>query len=118
MQLMPRTARSVGVKHIEKPEHNIEGGIKYLDWLRDRFSDDMPVSEKIWFTLAAYNAGAGHVQDAQRLARKLGLDPNRWFDHVEQAMLLLAKKSYYRKARYGYVDGESRRASRLIPSSG
>lgn len=105
MQLMPRTARSVGVKNIRQPEHNIEGGIRYLDWLRDRFNADMPVSEKIWFTLAAYNAGVGHVKDAQRLARKLGLDPSRWFDNVEKAMLLLAHKNYYQKARYGYVDG-------------
>ncbi len=105
MQLLPRTARSVGVRHIEKPAHNIEGGVKYLDWLRDRFSADMPVSEKIWFTLAAYNAGVGHVKDAQRLAKRLGLNPERWFDNVEKAMLLLSQKKYYRKARYGYVDG-------------
>lgn len=106
MQLMPRTARSVGVKDIRKPEKNIEAGIKYLDWLRDRFDDDIPLSEKTWFILASYNAGHGHVADAQRLAKQKGWDPQRWFNHTEKAMLLLSKGTYYKKARYGYVDGE------------
>jgi len=106
MQLMPRTAKAMGVKNTSDPANNIHGGIKYLDWLRDRFDDDLPISEKIWFTLAAYNAGAGHVHDARRLARQLGYDPNRWFDHTEQAMLLLSKKEYARKARFGYVNGQ------------
>ena len=105
MQLMPRTAKAMGVKNTADPASNIRGGVKYLDWLRDRFSDELPISERLWFTLAAYNAGAGHVHDARRLARQLGLDPNRWFDHTEKAMLLLSKKKYARKARYGYVNG-------------
>jgi hypothetical protein len=33
------------------------------------------------------------------------MDPDRWFDHTEKAMLLLAEKKYARKARFGYVNG-------------
>jgi membrane-bound lytic murein transglycosylase F len=106
MQLMPRTAKSMGVKNVSDPASSIQGGIKYMDWLRDRFDSDLPISERLWFTLAAYNAGAGHVQDARRLAGQLGHDPDRWFGHTEQAMLLLAKKKYARKARYGFVNGK------------
>ena len=105
MQLMPRTAKAMGVKNTSDPALNIKGGIMYLDWLRDRFDSKLPISERIWFTLAAYNAGAGHVQDARRLAQQIGYDPDRWFDHTEEAMLLLAKKEYARKARFGYVNG-------------
>jgi membrane-bound lytic murein transglycosylase F len=105
MQLMPRTARAMGVKNSTDPALNIQGGIKYLDWLRDRFDSKLPISDRLWFTLAAYNAGAGHVHDARRLARQLGMDPDRWFDHTEKAMLLLAEKKYARKARFGYVNG-------------
>jgi len=105
MQLMPRTAKAMGVKNSSDPANNIKGGIKYLDWLRDRFDSNLPISERLWFTLAAYNAGAGHVHDARRLAQQMGYDPDRWFDHTEEAMLLLAKKEYARKARYGYVNG-------------
>lgn len=106
MQLMPRTARSLGVNKIEDPAHSIHGGVKYMDWLRDRFDDELPLAERLWFSLAAYNAGAGHVHDARRLAKKLGHDPNRWFDHTEHAMLLLSKKEYAKKARYGFVNGK------------
>jgi len=105
MQLMPRTAKAMGVKNAADPALNIQGGIKYLDWLRDRFESKLPISDRLWFTLAAYNAGAGHVHDARRLAGQLGMDPDRWFDHTEQAMLLLAEKKYARKARFGYVNG-------------
>jgi membrane-bound lytic murein transglycosylase F len=105
MQLMPRTAKEMGVNNTNDPAHNIKGGIKYLDWLRDRFDPNLPISERLWFTLAAYNAGAGHVHDARRLAKQKGYDPDRWFDHTEEAMLLLAKKEYARKARFGYVNG-------------
>jgi membrane-bound lytic murein transglycosylase F len=106
MQLMPRTARSLGIRNIEKPANSILAGIRYMDWLRDRFSDELPVSERLWFSLAAYNAGVGHVHDARRLAKSIGRDPNRWFAHTENAMLLLAQKKYASKARYGFVNGE------------
>lgn len=105
MQLMPLTAKEMGVKDISDPASSIRGGVKYLDWLRDRFDADLVISDRLWFTLAAYNAGAGHVQDARRLAGQLGHDPDRWFGHTEQAMLLLEKKQYAKKARYGYVNG-------------
>ncbi len=105
MQLMPRTAKEMGVKDIVDPASSIRGGVKYLDWLRDRFDSDLALSDRLWFTLAAYNAGSGHVQDARRLAGQLGHDPDRWFGHTEQAMLLLEKKQYAKKARYGYVNG-------------
>ncbi|MCP4874954.1 MAG: transglycosylase SLT domain-containing protein [Gammaproteobacteria bacterium] len=105
MQLMPRTAKAMGVKNVSDPAHSIQGGIKYLDWLRDRFDSKLPISERLWFTLAAYNAGAGHVHDARRLAGQLGHNPDRWFGHTEEAMLLLSKKQYAKKARYGYVNG-------------
>ena len=105
MQLMPRTARELGIENMSDPASSIRGGIQYLDWLRDRFDADLPISERLWFTLAAYNAGAGHVHEARRLAARLGLDPDRWFGHTERAMLLLSQKKYYQKSRFGYVNG-------------
>jgi len=105
MQMMPRTAKAMGVSKIADPDQSIKGGLKYMSWLRERFSSDIPIAERQLFTLAAYNAGAGHVHDARRLAEQLGHDPNRWFGHTENAMLLLSKKKYSKKARYGYVNG-------------
>ena len=70
--------------------------------MRDRFEPDLAVTERMWFTLAAYNAGPGHVRDARRLAEQEGLDPNRWFGNVEDAMLLLSRRHYAQSAQHGY----------------
>mgnify|MGYP000249054545 CR=1 FL=1 len=105
MQMLPRTAEELGVKDLKDPEQAIASGVQYLDWTRNRFSKDLPVQEQIFFSLASYNAGYGHVKDAQRLARQLGLRSDRWFNHVEKAMLLLQRRQYYNKARFGYVRG-------------
>jgi membrane-bound lytic murein transglycosylase F len=105
MQMLPRTAEELGVTNLTEPEQAISSGIRYLNWTRDRFSKDLPVQEQIFFSLASYNAGFGHVKDAQRLARQLGLRDDKWFNHVEKAMLLLQQKEYYKKARFGYVRG-------------
>jgi membrane-bound lytic murein transglycosylase F len=105
MQMLPRTAKELGVTNLTEPEQAISSGIRYLNWTRERFSKDLPVQEQIFFSLASYNAGYGHVKDAQRLARKLGLRDDKWFNHVEKAMLLLQQKKYYKKARFGYVRG-------------
>jgi hypothetical protein len=56
MQLMPRTAESLGVKDIFDPFHNINGGVKYLRRLLDRFKGDVELA------LAAYNAGSRYVR--------------------------------------------------------
>jgi len=105
MQVLPRTAKELGITDLHDPEQSVIAGIRYLDWTRDRFSRDLPIQEQIFFSLAAYNAGYGHVKDAQRLARQLGLRDDKWFNNVEKAMLLLQKRHYYSKARFGYVRG-------------
>ncbi len=106
MQVMPRTAKEMGISNLKNPEAGIKAGIQYLDWARNRFEPELNVKDRMWFTLAAYNAGQGHVKDARRLAEKLGLNPNRWFDNVEKAILLLSRKKYYNQARHGYVRGK------------
>ena len=55
MQLMPNTAKMLGVKDAWDPEQNIRGGVKYLSQLSDKFNGDVA---KI---LAGYNAGPNRV---------------------------------------------------------
>lgn len=54
MQLIPSTARMLGVTDSFDPQQNIEAGVKYLKYLQDLYKDDR-------LALAAYNAGPGAV---------------------------------------------------------
>ena len=106
LQVMPATAEDMGFPPpLFEPDRNIQAGVKYLDWVRARFEPTLPAVEKLWFILASYNAGYGHLLDARRLAQELKLNPDVWFDNVEVAMLKLSEPKYFTNARYGYVRG-------------
>lgn len=96
MQMMPRTAHSTNTDSLHLVDGQIQAAAKYLAsldtiWLRGIPDPD----ERLRFVLAAYNAGPGHVLDAQRLATALGLDPHKWEGHVERAITLLALPEYF-----------------------
>ena len=81
LQLMPATARQYGVQNPLNPEENIQGAVRFLKWLSTYWHERIPdAGERLKFILASYNTGAGHVQDAQRLAEKYGGDPKSWND--------------------------------------
>ena len=63
MQLMPFTARDMGVSNPFNPEENIEGGTKYLRFLLDKFDGDVSLA------LAAYNAGPAKIEESGGIPR-------------------------------------------------
>ncbi|WP_368087232.1 hypothetical protein [Marinobacter sp. AC-23] len=48
--------------------------------------------------------GYGHLEDARRLTKGAGKNPDRWLD-VKEFLPLLAQKEWYKKTRYGYARG-------------
>ncbi len=110
MQIMPSTARAFGLKKHEytSASRSIETAVKVLDAFDKMIAPEVPDPiERQKFVMASYNAGAGHVLDAIRLAKKYGLNPQVWDDNVEKAMLMKMNRKYYRDpvVRHGYSRG-------------
>lgn len=109
MQVLPESAELFKIEDYKSPKGNIQVGINLLKWLDDHFKEEVPDSaERIKFTLAAYNVGLGHVQDAQRLAEKYDRIPIVWNDNVDYFLRKKSVAKYYRDpvVRYGYCRGE------------
>lgn len=108
MMLTLPTAKSVGVTNRLDPEQSVRGGVEYLRRIVSRVPDSINEHEKIWFALASYNIGYGHMMDARRLTKAQGGDPNAWAD-VKDRLPLLRQKRYYSQTRYGYARGDEAR---------
>ena len=104
MMLTQRTAQAMGVNNRLDPKQSIQGGARYIALLMSQLPDGIYPEDRVWFALAAYNVGMGHLEDARKLTVAEGLDPNRWLD-VKTILPRLAQKQWYSKTRYGYARG-------------
>ena len=107
MQIMPATAKSLGINDVHDPEQNIRGGIKLLKMMYNRWNSIPDSIQRVKFALASYNSGYGHVTDAKALAKKFNADTLRWDNGVAPYILKLSKPKYYNDpvVKYGYVRG-------------
>jgi len=87
MQVLPSTAsdKHVNIKNIHLVENNIHAGSKYLNFLRTRYfsASEIIPADRVYFSLAAYNAGPAKVNKIRKTASERGFDPNKWFFNVE-----------------------------------
>lgn len=108
MGIMPNTAKALGVTphELKDPDMGIRTGVDCLRRFRQGFSSITDPKEKIKFTLAAYNAGIGHIYDARNLAKKYGKNPDVWED-VSEFIRLKSDPEYYNDpvCKHGYLRG-------------
>jgi membrane-bound lytic murein transglycosylase MltF len=85
MQVMPGTGKDMNVGDIARLEPNIHAGVKYINWMMDKFFADEQLDplNKGLLTFASYNAGPTRIANLRKLAAKRGLDPDKWFNNVE-----------------------------------
>ena len=94
----------MGIKNRLKAKSSIDGGARYFAARLEHIVDTIEEPDRTWMALAAYNVGAGHLEDARIITEQMGNDPNKWVD-VKQALPLLAKRKWYKKTKHGYARG-------------
>jgi membrane-bound lytic murein transglycosylase F len=104
MMLTAETARRVGVGNRTNPRESILGGARYLRVVEKTIPRRIPEPDRTWLTLAAYNVGYGHLEDARILTERRGQDPDSWSD-VRANLPLLAQERHYTTLRRGYARG-------------
>jgi len=105
MMLTLPTAKQMGIKSRLDAEQSIRGGAKYFKQMIDRMPDRILLPDRLWFALASYNIGLGHLNDARKITEMQGGDPDRWVE-VKDRLPLLKQKKYYKPTKYGYARGD------------
>lgn len=104
MMLTTDTARRVGVTDRADPQQSILGGARYLVEVRSKIPGRIPDPDRMWLTLAGYNVGFGHLEDARILTQRHGGSADSWND-VRRYLPLLAQERWHVETRLGYARG-------------
>jgi membrane-bound lytic murein transglycosylase F len=104
MMLTADTAQAMGIKDRDDPQQSIFAGARYLAQVRQMIPDRIAEPDRTWLTIAAYNVGFGHLEDARVITQALGKDPDSWAE-VRERLPLLAQGRWYTRARRGYARG-------------
>jgi membrane-bound lytic murein transglycosylase F len=94
----------MGIKNRSDPSQNISGGARYFADVRTKIPERIREPDRTLLTLAAYNVGFGHLEDARIITQARGLNPDSWAD-VRQDLPLLAQERWYTQAKRGYARG-------------
>jgi membrane-bound lytic murein transglycosylase F len=105
MMLTLTTAKQMKIKSRLDPEQSIIGGAKYLRYIERRLPERITEPDRLWLTLAGYNVGFGHLEDARILTEHLEDDPDKWAD-VKKHLPKLSLKKWYTSLKRGYARGK------------
>ena len=104
MMLTLNTAKQVGVSNRLDPEQSIMGGTNYFSLMVNRIPERIQGPDRLWFALAGYNIGYGHVEDARIITEKQGANPDKW-QEVKNYLPYLQNSEWYKQTFYGYARG-------------
>ncbi|MCB1924189.1 MAG: membrane-bound lytic murein transglycosylase MltF, partial [Gammaproteobacteria bacterium] len=105
MMLTQATAKQMDIDDRNDPEQSIIGGARYLRVVEKKIPERIPEPNRLWLTLAGYNIGFGHLEDARILTERDGANPDLWME-VKQRLPLLAKKRFHQTVKYGFARGQ------------
>ena len=111
MMLTRDTANFLGIKNRKNADQSIKGGARYLSMQIKRLPNSIPQDQKVWFALASYNIGFGHLMGARKITKIRKQNPDSWTD-VKENLPLLHQRKWFRYTRYGYARG--REAQRYV----
>jgi membrane-bound lytic murein transglycosylase F len=104
MMLTEDTASALGVVDRLDPRASIFGGAHYFVRMRNQLPHRILEPDRTWMTLAAYNVGIGHLEDARVLTQMHGKNPDAW-DDVREHLPLLTQEKWYTRVKRGYARG-------------
>ena len=94
------TADTCGVDNRLDAAQSIRAGAEYLNKLRNALPPEVKEPDRLWFALAAYNLGMGHLKAARHIAKTLKTDANSWYE-MKKVLPLLAKEQFYKRLKSG-----------------
>ncbi|HKV98168.1 MAG TPA: lytic transglycosylase F [Vicinamibacterales bacterium] len=88
MQVLPSTGADMKVGDVHQLDPNIHAGVKYIRFMEDTYFKNDPMDDlnKGLMAFASYNAGPGRIRTLRKEAAAKGLNPNVWFNNVEQVV--------------------------------
>jgi membrane-bound lytic murein transglycosylase F len=105
MMLTKAASEQLKLSDRADPKQSILGGARYLVWKTAKIPERIQGQDRLWFALAAYNVGYGHLEDARILTQRQGGNPDLW-EEVKRRLPLLSKKKYYETLKHGKARGQ------------
>ena len=104
MMLTEDTADRMKVKDRLDARESILGGARYFTVMWDALPARIKEPDRTFLTLAAYNMGIGHLEDARILAQKSGLSPDSWID-VKKVLPKMSEPEVHKDLKHGFARG-------------
>jgi len=106
MMLTEHTANMMEVTDRHDARSSILGGAHYYVRVRSKVPERISEPDRSWLTVAAYNLGFGHLEDARIITQMQGADPDRW-EEVRARLPLLSDKAWFSRVQRGFAPGQT-----------